>query len=70
MAKGRHGAGRGEAVLLGLWTGAGAVHMALHVPGTRHVGLVSLDMQDRFPSVGQFHAAAQRRNERSTIYTG
>jgi len=50
-----------EAVtLMGLWAGAGAVHMALFAPGSRHIGLLSLECRDSFPAVGRSCPAAQR----------
>ncbi|HRO12634.1 MAG TPA: NADH-quinone oxidoreductase subunit C [Amaricoccus sp.] len=50
----------GEAELFGLWASTGEVHMALRDPAA---GLRILSVpvsEDRFPSVGRHHAAAQR----------
>lgn len=54
-------AGRGELTLLSLWASRGAVHMALMNDETKRIGILSLENRvDGFPSVGLWHAPAQR----------
>ena len=50
----------GHLTLLGLWGAPGAVHMALLDEATRHIGLLTLETADTFPSVARHHAPAQR----------
>ncbi|MFC2969258.1 hydrogenase large subunit [Acidimangrovimonas pyrenivorans] len=52
--------GRGEATLLGLWAHEQTVFMALNAPGTHWLGLLALETDGTFPSVGLHHAPAQR----------
>jgi len=54
-------AARGMVSMLSLWATRGAVHMALMEPDSKKIGVFSLENRRRdFPSVGQFHAPAQR----------
>lgn len=47
--------------LMGLWGDRGAVHMAVHDPASHDLAMFSLNCSDgSFPSVGQYHPAAQR----------
>lgn len=51
----------GELTLLSLWGEAGRVHMAVLRDGAPKVVVLSLDCsENRYPSVGRFHAPAQR----------
>ena len=51
----------GDLLLLSLWAGAHAVHMALLETATQKVGIASIEgLSEGFPSVGKLHAPAQR----------
>ena len=51
----------GDLMLLSLWAGAHAVHMALLETATQKVGIASIEgLSEGFPSVGKLHAPAQR----------
>ncbi|MCR4379256.1 MAG: NADH-quinone oxidoreductase subunit C [Rhodospirillales bacterium] len=51
----------GELSLLSLWASDGAVHMALLNEESKHIGILSLEnCTNTFPSVGRWHASAQR----------